>query len=548
MRRRGFLKKLPIAAGSSFMLNNLPLSAMAKSAALHRLAAASDNDKVLILIQLHGGNDGLNTVIPIDQYADYYQLRPNLAIPDNGKRKYIDLDSTLSIEDQVGLHPDLTHMKELYDQGKVNIVQNVAYENVNGSHFRSRDIWFMGGDYNEYIPSGWMGRLLDHEYPGYPDEYPNTQMPDPLAIEIGNGVSLAFHRNNGIPTAISIQNPEQFYDLITSVGGAPPEYIANTHYGEELQWIMDIEEKSNQYAGRLKEVYEQGNNSQNVTYPELYPLNAPPGRIKNRLALQLKMIARLLSGGVKTKIFLARLGGFDTHAEQVEAYDATMGTHAALLYHISSAMKAFQDDLKELGLEDRVMTMTFSEFGRRAYSNGSYGSDHGTAAPMFVFGKLVKPGVTGTNPDLNNLNNGNLVHQFDYRQVFTSAVVDWLEADSDAVQATLFNDWVDSRLPIVGNGITGTNEAFFKTRNFLEDCYPNPVKSKVVFSFRINTRGKVKLEILDIQGKSIMTLIDDFREVGLHHITADLDKLKIGTYLYRIKTGNLEDTKKLIKK
>jgi len=270
------------------------------------------------LIQLHGGNDGLNTVMPLDQYTEYYNLRPNLAIPYNGKRKYIDLDNTLITEDQIGLHPDFIHMKELYDQAKVNIVQNVAYENVNGSHFRSRDIWFMVGNYDEYLPSGWMGRYLDHQFPGYPDEYPNTDMPDSLAIEIGNGISLAFHRSNGIPTAISIQNPEQFYDLISSVGGMPPEYIANTHYSQELQWIMDIEEKSNQYAGRLKEVFEQGANSQNVTYPELYPYHAPSGRIRNRLVPQLRMIARLLSGGVKTKISLARLGGFDTHAEQVE--------------------------------------------------------------------------------------------------------------------------------------------------------------------------------------------------------------------------------------
>jgi uncharacterized protein (DUF1501 family) len=548
MKRRGFLTKLPIVAGAPFMLNSIPLNTLAKSAPLHRLAASSDNDRVLILIQLHGGNDGLNTIIPINQYAEYYQLRPNLAIPDNGKRKFIDLDSSLTVEDQVGLHPDLTHMKELYDQAKVNIVQNVAYENVNGSHFRSRDIWFMGSDYNEYLPSGWMGRYLDHEFPGYPDEYPSTEMPDPLAIEIGNGVSLAFHRNNGIPAAISIQNPEQFYDLITSVGGAPPESIANTHYGQELQWIMDIEEKSNQYAGRLKEVYENGSNSANVSYPELYPLNAPSGRIKNRLAPQLKMIARLLSGGVKTKIFLARLGGFDTHAEQVEPYDATMGTHAALLYHISSAMKAFQDDLKGLGIEDRVLTMTFSEFGRRAYSNGSYGSDHGTAAPMFVFGKMVKPGVTGTNPDLNNLDRGNLRHQFDYRQVFTSAVVDWLEADSAAVDATLFSDWVDSRLNIIGNGVTGTKEAFINQRSYLQDCYPNPVTDRTVFGFRINSRSRVILQVQDIQGKLIEVILDEERDPGLHHVTYDLQDLKPGTYIYRFKSGVIEETKKMIKK
>jgi hypothetical protein len=260
------------------------------------------------------------------------------------------------------------------------------------------------------------------------------------------------------------------------------------------------------------------------------------------------MIARLLSGGVKTKIFLARLGGFDTHAEQVEPYDATMGTHAALLYHISSAMKAFQDDLKELDIEDRVLTMTFSEFGRRAYSNGSYGSDHGTSAPMFVFGKMVKPGVTGTNPDLNNLDRGNLRYQYDYRQVFTSAVVDWLEADSAAGDATLFSDWVDSRLNIIGNGITGTKEAFINERNYLQDCYPNPVKDRAVFGFRINGRSRVILQVLDTQGKLIEVVLDEEKEQGLHHVTYDLQHLKPGTYICRFQSGVIEETKKLVKK
>ncbi len=547
MQRRRFLKNLSYAAGSTFVLNNLPFSTVSSAAPLSQLAATSTNDRVLVLIQLHGGNDGLNTIIPIDQYAEYYQLRPNLAIPDKGKRKYIPIDSGLPDTNQLGFHPDLTHMKDLYDHGKLSIVQNVAYENSNGSHFRSRDIWFMGGDYDEYLPSGWMGRYLDHIFPGYPESYPNTTMPDPLAIEIGNGVSLAFHRSNGIPVSISISNPDQFYDLINSVGGEPPESIANTHYGKELKWIMDIEEKSNQYAGRLKDVYDAGANSPNVTYPELYPFNAPQGRIRNTLAPQLKMIARLLSGGVKTKIFIARLGGFDTHAEQVETYDATMGTHASLLYHISSAMKTFQDDLKSLGLEDRVMSMTFSEFGRRAFSNGSYGSDHGTAAPMFIFGKMVNPGVLGENPDLSKLDNGNLPFKFDYRQVFTSALVDWLEADAAAVEATLFSDWVDRRLPLVGNGITGLKEEFLKKRNFLSECYPNPVSSQTTFSFRISTAGRVRMDILDSQGKIVKTLMDEHRESGQTTIPADLSMLRQGTYIYRLSGKSINVSKKLIK-
>ena len=134
--------------------------------------------------------------------------------------------------------------------------------------------------------------------PVIPKPYPSEAMPDPLGIEIGNSVSLAFHRANGIPAAISISNPDQFYDLINSVGVDPPESIANSHYGKELRWILDIEEKSNQYAGRLKDLYEKGSNSSSVIYPEKYPYNAPISQTKNRLAGQLRMIARLLSGGV----------------------------------------------------------------------------------------------------------------------------------------------------------------------------------------------------------------------------------------------------------
>lgn len=255
MNRRSFLKKAPLAAGAPLLLNGLSVRALAEQGPLQRLAASSANDRVLVIIQLHGGNDGLNALIPINQYGRYYDLRPNIAIADKGKRGVIPLDSTLPDEQQLGLHPDMLGMKELYDQGLLSIVQSVAYENINGSHFRSRDIWFMGGDYDEYTDSGWIGRYLDQLFPGYPESYPNEGMPDPLGIEIGNSVSLGFHRDNGIPTSIAISNPQQFYNLINSVGVDPPESVADTYYGHELQWILDIEQKSNQYAGRLRELY-----------------------------------------------------------------------------------------------------------------------------------------------------------------------------------------------------------------------------------------------------------------------------------------------------
>ncbi len=550
MNRRSFLKKIPIAASAPIILNGLPLNALARGSALYKMAAESDNDRIIVLIQLHGGNDGLNMLVPVDQYSNYYNLRPNIAIPDHGARRFINLDSTLPVKDQMGLHPDMKGVKELYDQGKVAVVQGVGYENMNGSHFRSRDIWFMGGDYNDDYGSGWMGRYLDHLYPGYPDAFPSESMPDPLGLEIGTAVSLAFHRANGIPTAVSVDNPDQFYNLINSVGGLPPESVANTHYGDELQWIMDIEKKSNQYAGRLKEVYEQGRNSPGVTYPEKYPFNAPGGAVNNPLSAQLKMIARLLNGGVKTKIFLARIGGFDTHADQVESYDPTMGKHAALLYHISSAVKAFQDDLKGLGLEHRVLTMTFSEFGRRPASNGSWGTDHGTSAPMLIFGKEVNAGVVGTNPDLNNLERNNLKSQFDYRQVFGSVLQDWMGASDPDMEKTMLEDFVtpQTKLPLISDGlITAVEKQDFIEKRFrLENCYPNPANSIAVFSYFINRHSFVSLNILDTNGKIIKEVVKEQQSVGSHEVMVDVSQFKPGAYIYRIKAGEWEVAKRFV--
>ncbi|MDZ7647888.1 MAG: DUF1501 domain-containing protein [Cytophagales bacterium] len=162
--------------------------------------------------------------------------------------------------------------------------------------------------------------------------------------------------------------------------------------------------------------------------------------MRNGLTPQLQLIARLLDGGgsglgVKTKVFLVKMGGFDTHAEQVESYDPTMGQHAALMYHISSAMKAFQDDLKARGLEDRVLTVTTSEFGRRVRANGSYGTDHGTGAPVMIFGKGVQPGVVGVVPDLNKQN---VEMQYDYRQVYANLLRDWMLVDEAKINSDIF--------------------------------------------------------------------------------------------------------------
>jgi uncharacterized protein (DUF1501 family) len=564
--RRKFLKNIPGAIGAMslpFTVGGMPMNLMAENAFTRMARASLGNDRVLVLLQMHGGNDGLNCVIPVSDYELYYSKRANIAIPaKNSVRKYIPLDSTLAPDTQVGLHPDMQAMKAMYDQGRLAIVQGVSYKNNNGSHFRGRDIWFMGGASDEYLQSGWVGRYLQSEIAPkkYPEDFPNAEMPDPLAIEMGNDVSLIFHQEGNIPTSISIYEPEQFADLVGGLEGfqdelvdprgIPPEFLQDSPYYNELDWILSLEDKSKDYAARLAEVYKQGGLT-NATYPERYPFNAPKGSLTNGLNLQLKIIARLLAGGCKTKVFLVKIGGFDTHADQVEKYDPTMGGHAALMYHISAGMKAFQEDLRSRGLEDRVLTITTSEFGRRIYSNGSYGTDHGTGGPLFIFGKGVKPGVVGKVPDLTK---GNVEMQFDHRIVYGNIVKDWLLVDNTRLNdifpgLTSVNGTSDGvkfePLPLANQVITGI-DSFIGDRFSLEECYPNPAREKTTVRFRVNATNHVSIDLMDVHGKKVKTWVDDIFEPGEHTAELDVTGLPAGSYFYQLKSGFFKDAKKMV--
>lgn len=568
MKRRNFLKSIPSLAGASFALNNIPVRVMAEQSHFLRLAEQSDNDRVMVIIQLHGGNDGLNTVIPVEQYDLYYNRRANIAIPaKNSIRKYIPLDQTLAGPDQVGLHPDMIGAKDLYDRGRMAIVQGVSYPNNNGSHFRGRDIWFMGGGFDDYYSSGWVGRYLQQEFAPqtYPDDFPNDTMKDPLAIEIGSDVSLIFHQQGNIPTSVSLPgNPQGFANLVDTLEGfedklidprgKPPAFLDNSPYGKELNWILGLEDKSEDYAQRLLEVYNNAGEP-SVTYPEKYPFNAPSSSLTNRLAPQLELVARLIAGGAKTKVFLVRIGGFDTHAEQVESYDPTMGAHAALMYHLSSAMNAFQADLRARGIEDRVLSVTTSEFGRRINSNGSYGTDHGTGGPMFIFGKGVQPGVLGTNHDLSS-NQGNIAMQHDYRQVFANLLKDWMLVDEQTISNDIFfGNFINGpkedgtgnyeALPLAQQQITSV-AGFFNQRFGLDNAFPNPAIDFTTIGFTINTRSRVTIQLIDNKGQLVRLLLDSTKDPGPHEFRADLAGVKPGIYFYQIESGLLKTTKKLI--
>lgn len=560
MKRRNFLKKLPVAISVPFTIANIPIKLMADNP-LARLAQQSTNDRVLIILQLHGGNDGLNSLIPVEAYDLYYSKRANVAIPE---KKYIPLDNTLPSSAQVGLHPAMQSMKAMYDQGRMTFVQGVSYKNNNGSHFRGRDIWFMGGGADDYYGSGWLGRYLQQEFmpQKYPDDFPNADMPDPLAIEMGSDVSLIFHQDGNIPASISLDNPEQFFNLVDNLEGfedveidrkgIPPEVLNPSPYWQELNWILQLEDKSKDYAERLYNVYLAGRES-SVNYPETYPLNAPAGSKRNPLTPQLKLISRLLDGGCATKVFLIKIGGFDTHAEQVESYDPTMGVHAALMYHISTAMHAFQEDLRQKGLEDRVLTVTTSEFGRRIYSNGSYGTDHGTGGPIFIFGKGVDPGVVGQVPDLNR---GNVEMQFDYRQVYANLLKDWMLVDEARINNEIFfRNFIDGPredgsgsyepMPLASKVITGVDD-FIGARVILEGCYPNPARDTTTLHFRTNNAGLVTVDLYDSLGTKTKALVNQNFPPGEHRVEVDLKQLPAGTYVYQMRAGFYQESRKLI--
>ncbi|MEZ5072206.1 MAG: DUF1501 domain-containing protein [Bacteroidales bacterium] len=545
MKRRQFIRHMAYGSAAGLSLGGIPVNLLAGNPGLKKLAAASDNGNVLVFIQLHGGNDGLNTLVPISQYDEYYNLRPNLALRHTGTRSYINVDDTVADEVKVGLHPDMLSFYEMYTQGKVSIIQNVGYPDMNLSHFRGRDVVFMGGDESNahQYNSGWMGRYLDNLYPGYPDAYPSETMEDPIGIELSGTLSLAFHRENGIPIGLNIGNPDQFYQLINSVGVDPPIAFPESLAGDELKYIMEFEKKSNQYAGRLKTVYDRGSNSLNP-YRSGYPYSSPG--TANNLASQLQLIARLLAGGIKTKIFLCRIGGFDTHGEQVEEYDSSLGTHAELLYKMSTAVQDFYTDLAGLGIDHKVLSLTFTEFGRRAKSNDSYGTDHGTATPVFVFGTGLNPGIYGSNPSLQpeDLPGYNLQYNIDDRQIYTSVIQDWFQAGNEALIQTGFQEWVNDRLPIVR--VTGTPSFDAGDHAASLRLFPNPVQGLVQVEVQLEYRGTVTLQVLDASGRVVKSRQEEGR-YGMNTLSWDLGDLRPGNYLLRMTGSRGSATVKFLK-
>jgi uncharacterized protein (DUF1501 family) len=439
MKRRDFLSAAS-AMMVPVMLDGFGVKSMAKGSALVRSlkqTSALNNDRVLVIIYLGGGNDGLNTVIPLEHYSAYNQLRSNIAIPESSVLK-------LSGNLETGLHPAMAGMRALFDEGKLAIINSVSYPNPDQSHYRSTDIWMTGVDANQYSQSGWAGRYLNSRYPGYPANYPNADMEDPLAVQIGQ-ISTTTLLGNQESLGITIQDPNSFYQLIGEPNTELDSDLPCCDAGELIAYIRQKQVLAVGYASEIKAAADAGRNL--ATYPD--------SSAKNELADQLKIVARLIHGGLKSKIYYVELGGFDTHSGQV-GVTSTEGVHAQLLRKLSDAIYSFQSDLKLQGIEDKVLGMTFSDFGRRATSNASKGTDHGIGAPMFVFGTGIKRQLIGTNPDLINglipavpgpgVINRDIKMQVDFRRVYSDVLNDWFGAQASNTNQVLFKNFKTTSL------------------------------------------------------------------------------------------------------
>ena len=542
MKRRNFLKILPPLGITPFVVNGLPMRPFANRT-LAKIMSTCDGveDRVLVLIQLNGGNDGINTIIPVEQYDLYATLRPSIRIPNSGTDKYIDLDNTLAGPDRVGLHPAMIAMKEMYDDGRASIVQAVGYADMNQSHFKGTDLWLTGGDgtaVNNSIASGWMGRSLQAMYPDVLGA-PTANNPDPLGIQLGSAnPSLGFHTETEHQNVITLsgQDAGGFYSLIQTIGGMPMANIPDSDYGDEIAYIMGVEMSTSLYAQRISATFNAGNNS-NAAYP------APN---TNTLADQLKTVARLIKGGCKTKIFLCNMGGFDTHGDQIVEGVTTTGDHANLLRRLSEATKVFFDDLKNLGLDEQVVACTFSEFGRCAEENGSFGTDHGTLAPMFLFGKNIKAGVTGTNVNLANLTSDSQLQgvQNDYRQVFATLLQDWLGANNFVLEQTMFEGY--AKLPVVDTAAVAGPECYLGGTTSVWDAYqskrplslfPNPARISTEVGYESTASFDARLTLHSLGG-SVISSVSARVVAGSNSFQLDVATLPTGTYFVRLENKN----------
>jgi len=373
--------------------------------------------KIFVFIQLTGGNDGLHTLLPMNNYGLLKEARKHIFIPEH---KLLPLRGS----SDVALHPSLAGIRDMFDNGKAGFVQGVGYDHTNFSHFRSSDIWLTGSDSSSVLYSGWVARYLETRFNNYPNGYPNQNYPHPPAIKIGDTGTFMF-QGSAMDMSIVV-NPKIAFD---SSGTTTKAEDLKSFGDVEVKTIREMLLQADRYAGVVQQALKVP-----FASSKRYPKKGD-----NPLADQLKVVSNLINAGLDTSVYLVNLNGFDTHVEQSDTSDSTKGNHANLLHKLSEAITCFWEDVVHMGREDDVAGMTFSEFGRRIVETSGFGTDHGTAQPILFFGNSIETQLIGTNPELPQKATAedNLAIQHNFKSVYSSILQQWFETDKQVVNTII---------------------------------------------------------------------------------------------------------------
>ncbi|HLW32503.1 MAG TPA: DUF1501 domain-containing protein [Aequorivita sp.] len=500
--RRSFIQALGLASTGGIMLGHAAVAA-SKASPLSIALANSENENILVIVRLKGGNDGLNTIVPIYDYATYANLRPTLRHQQNN---LINLNADFAIPNF------MNGLESVWGDGKMKVVHGVGYPQQNLSHFRSASIWSSTDDIN-IERTGWWGRYYEYLFPDYLVNPPDV----PPAVQIGSVGDLIFEGGDS-NYAFSVANNEQLMNVAESGTQHDVVNIPDCVYGDKLLFMRATTNTTYRYSSVINAAYMASNNS--ATYGD------------GGLAKQLALVARLIKGGLGTKVYMVTLDGFDTHANQG-------GDHQGLLQDLSDSIKNFYDDLAATGVDDKVLTMTISEFGRRPYENGSRGTDHGAASPVMLFGAgLDGNGFVGNHPNLNEWDaDDNLIPTNDFRDVYASVLTDWFCLDSSLVSTILLNHNYE-------NLSLGFNCETMGTTNFSDSTHFAHVavykNDRTYLEIKMTNTANVDIRLFDIMGRQIGSLENKILHPGNYSIDIKekiKTRLSAGQYIYRISTG-----------
>ena len=456
MKRRTFIKNTGAATAGVLLAPHILKSKQDYQIKDNNTLQSIADDNILIIIELFGGNDGLNTIIPAENDT-YFSLRPNINIPLDKAIKTTDIYMNAALSTGV-LNGG---MKTMFESGRLAIVEGIGYDSPNLSHFRSEDIWLSGvnpkTNNSIRLLEGWLGKYFAMKMV----DYPNVMPSHPISVSIDGTVPLIFKSSLG-DMGISLTDPEKF--LALGKGLTPKLSLLGNNekfYNREFNFIHTIAKQSDVYAQAVYDAYSVG----------LTKIKAA-NYSSNPISQKMKMISALIAGGLKSKVFFLKLSNFDSHAQQMTS--DYKGQHYTLLNQVASGISEFMDDAVETGFSERVIGMTMSEFGRRAYDNGSRGTDHGAASMQFVFGddKYINGGYWNNRPNLDDLDsNGNVKYQTDYRVIYAEIMEKWLGATANEVEQVFGEPFLP--LNIIEQRNSSVDEFLAFNDNYIQIA-PNP--------------------------------------------------------------------------